>query len=167
MSDLSQTLADLRAAIRGADDAVPCTIGAGLLRRLLGALEDRSAQRNARAAPIAAREVADPGRLAEIRARVEAATTGPWFLVPLPWRRRDAPSYVTTRDEDPHAGRPVFMPWECEEFSDEFTEDDWINQADADLDFAAHAREDIPWLLDELAKAQAPAPARTETEGTA
>ena len=91
--------------------------------------------------PVTARE------LEAMQARTDAATKGPWFLVPLPWRRRDMPSYVNAGSEDPHGGVPVLNAIGRDEFTDDFTEEDWIAQADNDLDFAANARTDLPRLL--------------------
>lgn len=105
-------------------------------------------------------------RIESIKARLAAATKGPWFLVDHPWRLRDAPSYVVAGNEDPHAGKPVLMPVEHDEFTEDFTEEQAIQQADDDLDFAAHARSDVPWLLERLAEEHARAERLAEALAT-
>ena len=90
-----------------------------------------------------------PQRLAEIRARLAAATPGPWFTVDLPWRPRGCGSWIVAGNPDPHVGTPVLDSIDIEEWlADEDGPD--YTQSDADLEFAAAARSDIPALLAEV-----------------
>jgi hypothetical protein len=84
-----------------------------------------------------------PERLAIIEARAKEATAGPWYLVPLPWRRTDCPSYVNARSQDPHGGEPVLDAIDIDEWDDNEDRENRIGQADANLDFAANARTDV------------------------
>ena len=96
--------------------------------------------------------------LQEIRERCEKATPGPWFVVGPPWRASYPhagemtdllPTYVISGSDDPHAGTPVI---------DAISIDEWeagkyhelLSQSDADLEFCAHARTDIPALIDRV-----------------
>ncbi len=82
-------------------------------------------------------------RLAQIRARADAATPGPWHRVGPPWNN-DVP-FVIAGHHDPRVGRFI-----CDLdliFSDEAAEDrDHV----ADGEFISHARQDVPDLLDEV-----------------
>jgi hypothetical protein len=101
----------------------------------------------------------EAARLAEIRERVEAATAGPWRHGTNP-RFEDGPdwSWGATGTVATHEsfGRPL----ETRVLS---AEDPPENEAD--LDFIAHAREDVPYLL-ALVESYAPlvAAARTVIE---
>lgn len=77
-------------------------------------------------------------RLAEIEARVNAATDGPWRV-----RGRDE------RHGPPHvvAGTPSALRATVADYKTNVA--DYTFQTDAE--FIAHAREDIPWLLAQLA----------------
>ena len=77
-------------------------------------------------------------RLEEIRARVEAATPGPWY---------PQPGYVMRSESGVH-------PEVCLMCGPEHT---GVGSSDAVSDgaFIAHAREDIPYLLDRLERAEA------------
>lgn len=88
--------------------------------------------------------------LERIEARAKAATPGPWFLVPLPWRYPDLPSYVTTGSPDPQVGRMVLDGPEIDSLDSDLTDEEAIAQVDADLEFAACARTDVPVLLAEV-----------------
>ena len=80
-----------------------------------------------------------PSREAQIRERCEKATKGPWMSgKPLP-------------------GIPRFIVGECcGTFIYPLTNEPCHGTAASDdADFIAHAREDIPWLLDQLASARA------------
>ena len=73
--------------------------------------------------------IADVERLAQIRERCEKATPGPWVYDVLAEEIRTA------------HGEPILDCGRADQF-------------DSDGEFAAHAREDIPWLLHELALAR-------------
>lgn len=77
---------------------------------------------------------ADPARIAAIRARVDEATDGPWRVC-----RAEEISIVS------EVG-PVIVDQVCAESDEEIIDRDY------DADFIAHAREDIPYLLDQLAQ---------------
>ena len=68
-------------------------------------------------------------RLAEIKARADAATPGPWQ-----WREDEPASLV-------HVTDPRMHPWNI------LKAPDW-GPTLADAAFIAAAREDVPWLLD-------------------
>ncbi len=69
-------------------------------------------------------------RLAEIRARLAAATPGPWDVL-----KSTGPDEV----------------WEIGPIHS--TRDGALDARDADVDFMVHAVDDIPWLIDELNRA--------------
>lgn len=81
----------------------------------------------------------DEKRIAEIKARAEAATPAPWKMVP-----RAALPFLPTRDHvadvDGHEVQPA--------------RDGILGDQTADADFIAHAREDVPFLLEQLERAQ-------------
>lgn len=79
----------------------------------------------------------DQTRIDAIQAREQAATKGPW-------------NATATLDEHE---TPVFYSQAPEHHGESLFEADWGTQADAD--FCAHAREDIPYLLAALARLQA------------
>jgi hypothetical protein len=108
--------------------------------------------------------------LEAILARCEEATDGPWYVVGPPWRanwfdkesqrHRDIPTYVVAGDPDPHRGTPVCdaasvdeYPADDESVSPEQTYDALVAQTDADLEFIAHARTDVPQLVAALKEA--------------
>lgn len=76
-------------------------------------------------------------RLAEIEARVEAATEGPWRFEP---------------EGESHCGEPQC----CSEYWDNriwgadrvLAESHMLSEADAE--FIAHARTDVPWLVEQV-----------------
>lgn len=100
-------------------------------------------------------------QLAAIAARTDAATPGPWYTVDQPWRatwyNKDAglyerlPTYVVAGNPDPHIGRPVCDSIELDEGTDDERERH-VDQSDADLDFIAHSRTDVPELLKHIAE---------------
>ena len=67
-------------------------------------------------------------RLAEIRARVEAATEGPWSVY-----RGDRIGTYVTRPDLAGVAREWSLTW-----------------SDADAEFIAHSRTDVPWLLGQV-----------------
>jgi hypothetical protein len=79
-----------------------------------------------------------------IRERAGKATPGPWFTVDSVWLPRRMGTYVIAGHHDPHVGKAVL---DCVDI------DEWVgpgpdySQSDADMEFAAHARQDIPRLL--------------------
>lgn len=105
----------------------------------------------------------DQQRIAEIRERESRATEGPWHYVPCGDKSNDCLLGAGSDGcESPPAGR-----LEVDEFdavTGEYIER-WVldpviaeNMGYADYDnfrFIAHARTDIPWLLEQLAAAQA------------
>jgi hypothetical protein len=80
-------------------------------------------------------------RIAEIQARCEAATAAPWVVEELDGY---ITGHVTAKVHDycGNSGRAARR--------DSVTHSDSMIQRDAD--FIAHAREDVPWLLDEIAR---------------
>lgn len=71
-------------------------------------------------------------RLAEIRAREQAATEGPWIR----WHDQET---IPNWDGFIVIGDDAAEGEECNPVAKIYTEDD--------AEFAAHAREDVPWLL--------------------
>ena len=88
-------------------------------------------------------------RLAEIRGREKAATQGPWkagkddFTKNIIQAAKDRGTIIVQRRDDHNMFWNSYIP---------------IEQTFADADFIAHAREDIPALLDEVERL------RTENE---
>lgn len=82
------------------------------------------------------------GRITEIRARADAATAGPW-----------------TTDSDFRYGRRVLADLEPEgEYLEVAECSGYVMPSPATVvnaEFIAHARQDVPWLLDALAAARA------------
>ena len=70
-------------------------------------------------------------RLAEIKARADAATKGPWH-----WREGEPTSLV-------HVTSPRMHPWNI------LKAPDW-GPTLADAEFIAAAREDVPWLVERV-----------------
>jgi hypothetical protein len=91
-----------------------------------------------------------------IRERVEKATKGPWYTVGSPWLPSDTETYVIAGSPDPHAAKMVCEPIMPDSFTGEDDADleaqeaAALSQCDADMDFIAHARTDIPFLLSEI-----------------
>lgn len=82
-----------------------------------------------------------PVDVAAIRARVDAATIGPWVAIHWPQHHPDDPE------------------WEVESHALEFDDPRGIaghgaEQGEADAEFIAHARTDVPALLDALVSAE-------------
>lgn len=84
-------------------------------------------------------------RIAEIQARVDAATLGPWYVVGPPWN--EGAPWINAVDEDPHNGSFI-----CDfvDLREENGPRESIS-SEEDADFIAHAREDVPFLLALLA----------------
>ena len=80
----------------------------------------------------------DKRRISEIRARCEAATPGRW---------------VWFRDSILASEKGGFVLSSC--LYNDGSELGYLDITQGDADFIAHAREDIPWLLDQLDKARA------------
>lgn len=94
--------------------------------------------------------------ISEIRKRMERATPGPWTLRPAQWQCDCGGNEAGYAHETPDGcpeGYWLEAAWvdgiAVLEFSDGFT-----GLTDADADFMAHAREDIPALCDALAAEQ-------------
>jgi hypothetical protein len=85
----------------------------------------------------------EPDRVAEIRQRTEAATPGPWNLDGPWWHGDGSPVHLITAGDERTA------------VAIEPPHDDKPSDATGNLLFIAHAREDVPWLLDQLARYQA------------
>lgn len=82
--------------------------------------------------------------LAPIRARAEAATAGPWV------------SSMTLLGGEPDCNRRTVMSLRNEPVATlNPNMQTWTARHSADLDFIIHARQDIPVLLDEIARLQA------------
>lgn len=85
-------------------------------------------------------------RLAEIRGREKAATQGPWkagkddFTKNIIQAAKDRGTIIVQRRDDHNMFWNSYIP---------------IEQTFADADFIAHAREDIPALLDEVERLRA------------
>ena len=84
--------------------------------------------------------------LTAIRQRAEKATPGEWYTVGLPWNHEPF-TWVIAGSEDPHQGKPVcdciyIDSWEGDAEAPDYS------QSCIDMDFIAHARTDIPKLLD-------------------
>lgn len=101
--------------------------------------------------------------LAAIAARCATATEGPWYTVQPPWRGHYynkatdmyemLGTYVVAGDPDPHVGTPVLDSIDIDEWDGDTGPD--YSQSDADLNFGAHARTDIQYLLAYIAKLEA------------
>jgi hypothetical protein len=83
-----------------------------------------------------------PSRLAEIRARAEAATPGPWRF--MGHERHNRGELVS------ESGANVLFGLHCNDSTAELIGD----REEQDTAFIAHAREDIPYLLAAMAEAQ-------------
>lgn len=91
----------------------------------------------------------DMDRIDEIRTREKAATKGPWYteLVTITSTQLQATNVCALADSHwPSGGRNLAGIGH------------WRDRVDpeADADFIAHAREDIPWLLEQLEQAGRP-----------
>lgn len=78
-----------------------------------------------------------------IRARADAATTAPWHPVGLPWNF--GRPFVVAGSLDPHLGTFIC---DLETVGTDVGNDNAV----ADSDFIAHAREDVPALIAEVAR---------------
>jgi hypothetical protein len=85
------------------------------------------------------------GRLNDIEQRARGATPGPWFVVGPPWN--EAAPYINAGSDDPHAGSVV-----CDFIDRDEAEE--MHNSEANAEFVAAAREDVPWLLAELRRTQ-------------
>lgn len=99
-------------------------------------------------------------RIDEIQARCDKATTGPWFAVESDdGHEIRMGDYLASYNELRRGGllshHIIEYNHNCE-YDDEIEDDHPANQqaeeANANAEFIAHAREDIPWLLSELAR---------------
>ena len=80
--------------------------------------------------------------LKQVEERLKAATPGPWYTVDQGWLPRYTNTYLVAGNFDPHIGKPLLdVDYEC---------DDWDGQVQADYEFCAAARTDIPILLAEV-----------------
>ena len=79
------------------------------------------------------RQTADSERVEQIRARVEAATKGPWESYTVPESKGEA-------------------CYSAVEIGDHEVRLDWLYGSGLDANFIAQARDDIPYLLDLLAE---------------
>ncbi len=94
-----------------------------------------------------------PEELVAIRARVDAATGGPWWQSGPPWF--DVGTYVLAFAADPHVGDVV---GDCgPDLADVREEQAPDGERDANTEFVAHARVDVPRLLDEVERSRADA----------
>ena len=81
-----------------------------------------------------------------IRRRIESATPGPWFVVGPPWNT--GLPFVVAADPDPHVGMFIAD-------LDSVSAEDPSPNAQADAEFIAAARTDIPLLLAEIGRLHA------------
>lgn len=91
------------------------------------------------------------------REYAEKASEGPWYLVEAPWRpnyydkKRGEhvvlPTYVVAGNPDPHSGQGVLNSFDIDDGPDGTTHDEWVQQSDFDLEFAAKSRTDLPAAL--------------------
>ena len=105
-----------------------------------------------------AREVCNPminpTRLAEIEARAEKATPGPWYTVAKPWLPSNMDTWVIAGSYDPHLGVCVAQPPEIMEDDLEDLAEKVHSQSDVNMDFIAASRTDIPELCAEVRRLQ-------------
>lgn len=78
-------------------------------------------------------------RVDDIRARAEAATQGPWAI----WHDLDHRGFTTVGDAESYD--EILANGECEESNP--TAHVYVEE---DAEFIAHAREDVPWLLEHV-----------------
>jgi len=88
-----------------------------------------------------------PNEVKAIRERVDRATPGPWYTVKKPWIPDNIGTYVVAGNPDPHIGKPVMDCIMIDEWPAEQEYPDY-SQAWDDLEFAAHARQDVPALCE-------------------
>lgn len=98
--------------------------------------------------------------LEQIKAYCTAATKGPWYVVGPPWRMSwydkergeyvAVPTYVVAGNPDPHCGTVVITAPDCDEEDARKSYEELVEQTDADLEFAARARQDLPLLIREI-----------------
>jgi len=91
-------------------------------------------------------------RIAKIKDRLGASTPGQWFIVLPPWKHDETTTWVIAGSDDPHVGIPVCQPFEVDDVTEE-EEAAAFDQANSDMIFIAHAKEDIEWLLEQLSAA--------------
>lgn len=90
-------------------------------------------------------------RIAEIEKRAQTATRGPW----------EVEKYYHDEPYDEYIKSAAIIVHK-DESNYTITRNDWSNPLEADLNFIAHAREDIPYLLAQLAESQRRADAAVE-----
>jgi hypothetical protein len=97
----------------------------------------------------------DP-RIADIAARLQAATPGPWTVgtAPRPETGQSKADYQNGSLADPDGDTPLWVVWTKDGSSDvdyvvpAITGDGPTSEANAA--FVAHARDDVQWLLDQV-----------------
>jgi hypothetical protein len=89
-----------------------------------------------------AHRLSDDERIAEIAARTEAATPGPWNVTELEGHWLEGSGYVQGT---------TYYVFEAEQRGD----GECGSMLKEDAEFVAASREDVPWLLDRLAEARA------------
>jgi hypothetical protein len=86
--------------------------------------------------------------LEEIEREANAATPGPWFRVDPPWRASDMPPWVVAGTPDPQsASRNVVDAFHIDEWDGDSDDHPGYSQEDADTEFIASARTDVPALV--------------------
>lgn len=99
-------------------------------------------------------------RVAQIKARCEKATEGPWCWEATGEKSNDyAVGTATTPDGKPVSGRLVVTddPDTGHWLDDEIIRRHLVGEGEgrlADADFIAHAREDLPWCLAQIERLQ-------------
>ena len=83
-------------------------------------------------------------RLREIRERAEAASPGPWRT-----------SFIRSRSGDPAGDEHSVLTPDCDVVADIAWQIGWDEQQHRNAAFVAHARADVPWLLEQVAEARA------------
>lgn len=93
------------------------------------------------------RRVTVQDELAAIRERCEKADTAPWRLWPDGWEEESGLRYITVLG----GGTPDSIDEHCIANVSNYGQGD--EQCEADAEFIAHARTDVPFLLDALEEA--------------
>jgi hypothetical protein len=83
-------------------------------------------------------------RLDDIRARLQAATSGPWVIR----RYGDDISAIALPDDGSFGGSPCVI--KADIYSDPMV----LDISEEDAEFVSHAPEDIQWLLSEVERLQ-------------